>query len=312
MSARAGFIAVALGACVAVPGARPSSDTDPWFGDDPNDLDAERDNDEDVDPREDATGSGPFAELCGQPGTLFCDDFEDGLHPVWAADAGHPRLVSGAAREGVGTAVLELLTYDSVTSSKLLYRFEEETRVFARFDVQYADDYDAMGSSVLGPRFGGSPEWWGSFGRTGEKPRGDDFFVAFVSPIGRIGQGAEWALLAYFANMHADTTGTYFGNAFAPLTEPPPIVEPGRWSCVEFGLTLNAPGRTDGRADLSVDSVAQGPFEGLEWRTVPGLAANVFVLDSYNEFAQGSPPSSHPNRVRYDNVVISTEPVGCL
>lgn len=312
MSARAGFIAVALGACVDVPRPPSSSDTDPWFGDDPNELDAERDNDEDADPLEDAGETGPFAELCGQPSTLFCDDFEDGLHPAWAADAGHPRLVAGQAREGVGSRVLELLTYDTVTSSKLLYRFEEEQRIFARFDVQYAVGYDAMGSSVLGPRFGGSPEWWGSFGRSGRKPRGDDFFVEFVSPFGEIGGDAQWALLAYFANMRADTTGTYFGNAFVPESAPAPIVELGKWACVEFGVTLNDPGRSDGRADLWVDSRDTGPFDGLKWRTVPTLAANVFVLDSYNEFAAGAPPSSRPNRVLYDNVVISTEPVGCL
>ena len=132
-------------------------------------------------------------------------------------------------------------------------------------------------------------------------------------PIGTVGQGATLGFYAYFVNMMPDGNGDYWGNLFESSMQPPPTIVPGTWHCAEYGLTLNTPGETtDGSADFWLDGVHHGEFSGFQWRTSESLRINTFVLDSYNHFNDGPLPPRSPNLVRYDNVVVSAAPVGCL
>ena len=69
-------------------------------------------------------------------------------------------------------------------------------------------------------------------------------------------------------------------------------------------------GWTIGRPSGATSTV--GPVGALEWRAVDWLGVDTLHLVSYNTFADGAPPTSSPNVVRFDNVVVSREPVGCL
>ena len=99
---------------------------------------------------------------------------------------------------------------------------------------------------------------------------------------------------------------------FTSTLTPPPVITPGKWQCAEYGLKLNTPDASDGRAEFWVDGVHHGSFDGFQWRTDPALRASTFSLDSYNHMNNGPIPEDKPNRVRYDNLVISTQPIGCL
>jgi hypothetical protein len=81
---------------------------------------------------------------------------------------------------------------------------------------------------------------------------------------------------------------------------------------VEIGLRMNRPDGADGSIEYRVDGQIVGPVEGLQWRTTDALAVDSFTIDSYNAFEAGAPPESRPNVLRYDNVVLSRAPVGCL
>jgi hypothetical protein len=263
-----------------------------------------------------ATGaSGPFdsfADMCAAPGVVFCDDFEGGWDETWMEDGGDVQIVSGSAVEGEGASIIELSTYGSTQSSKLLRTFADADRIHIRFDVQYAEDYDNSGGSH-GPILGGSDSPpWGMFGTAGMKPNGSDFFVLNFEPDGVVGQGGEFGFYAYFVNMQVSGDGNYWGNGFTSTQAVAPVITPGAWQCTEYSLTLNAPGSADGTADFWVDGVHHGTYENLEWRTDPSLRISTFALDSYNHMNDGPIPEDQPNRVRYDNFVISTEPVGCL
>ena len=89
-------------------------------------------------------------------------------------------------------------------------------------------------------------------------------------------------------------------------------ITPGAWQCAEYSLTLNDPGSQNGSADFWMEGVHQGTFANIEWRTAPNLRISTFALDSYNHMNNGPIPAGSPNRVYYDNFVMSTEPVGCL
>jgi hypothetical protein len=279
------------------------------------DADADADGDSDVDADGDTDGEAirTFAALCAQPGVIFCDAFEGGWDEAWMEDGGDVRIVDGQAIAGEGATVLELATYEGRQSSKLIYEFPSSDEVYIRFDVMYDESYDNSGGSH-GPILGGSSDPpWGMFGTAGICPSGDDFFVLNFEPDGVVGDGGVFGFYAYFVNMSPDGRGDYWGNVFLSEEDPPPVIRPGTWQCAEYGLTLNTPGATeDGRADFWVDGVHHGSFGGFQWRTAAELRANTFALDSYNHFNDGAPPTSRPNLVRYDNLVVSTRPVGCI
>jgi hypothetical protein len=261
-----------------------------------------------------APGGATFAELCALPGVILCDDFEDGWDPSWIEDGGDVRLVADAAVAGEGAQAIELATYDGQQSSKLIQQFDDVDEVYIRFDVRYDEAYDNTGGSH-GPILGGSTSPpWGLLGTAGVAPAGDDHFVLNFEPLGPpVGEGGDLGFYAYFVNMQPDGNGDFWGNVFRSEMRPAPVVVPGQWHCAEYGLTLNTPGdNDDGVADFWFDGVHHGHFEGFQWRTIEGLRLNTFVLDSYNHFNDGPLPADAPNLVRYDNVVISTSPVGCL
>ena len=249
-----------------------------------------------------------FADLCAQPDVIFCDDFEGGFASDWMEDGGDVRIVPGAAVPGEGSDVLELATYQGQGSSKLIYTFPGEVEVYVRFDVQYDESYDNSGGSH-GPILGGSMNPpWGMMGTAGITPSGDDYFVLNFEPIGTVGDDGTMGFYAYFVNMT-----TMWGTQFSSTQSPPSTIVPGQWHCAEYSLTLNSPGdTTDGTATFWFDGVLHGHFEGFTWRTAPDLLINALNLDSYNHFNDGAPPPSQANLVRYDNVVVSRAPVGCI
>lgn len=257
-------------------------------------------------------GSATFAEMCGRPGVLFCDGFEQAWDASWLEDGGEVTIVDGAAVAGEGSTVVELTTYGDIQSSKLLRTFDAVDQVYVRFDVQYDQAYDNTGGShglILG---GSDAPPWGMLGTAGMQPNGSDFFVLNFEPDGTVGQGAELGFYAYFMNMQPDGNGDYWGNIFTSTLEPGPVIVPGQWHCAEYGITLNAPGAQDGRAAFWFDGLQHGDFGGFEWRSDPSMGVSTFALDSYNHMNDGPIPAETPNKVRYDNLVISTSPVGCL
>ena len=255
-----------------------------------------------------------FAEMCNQPGVLFCDDFENGIDSSWIRDGGDVAVVPGTAVSGEGSHVVELRTYENIQSSKIMQTFPIQDDVFVRFDVQYDVDYDNSGGSH-GPVLGGSMNPpWGMYGKAGIKPQGNDYFTANFEPFGIVGVDGQYSFYSYFVNMQPDGLGNYWGNYAISSLSPPPYVLPGQWQCVEFEVKMNTPGtaNTDGAEKFWIDGVESGSFSGIQWRTVQSLGINTFSLDSYNHFRNGALPASNPNRVRYDNIVISTSRVGCL
>jgi hypothetical protein len=95
----------------------------------------------------------------------------------------------------------------------------------------------------------------------------------------------------------------------ANLEPDPPVPLPlDEWVCLEMTMTANTPGASDGSIEYWVNGAAGHRVDGLLFRTSPTLALNRVRLAHYvtTEDAQG-----HSNQVWFDDMVVSTERIGC-
>ncbi|MCA9705449.1 MAG: hypothetical protein KDK70_06365 [Myxococcales bacterium] len=81
----------------------------------------------------------------------------------------------------------------------------------------------------------------------------------------------------------------------------------GQWHCIEGHLRLNTPGLSDGALEFWIDGERQAGRDDLDLRgTWTEYAINALVID--NHWPGGAPA---PLRRWIDDVVVSTEPIGC-
>jgi hypothetical protein len=94
-------------------------------------------------------------------------------------------------------------------------------------------------------------------------------------------------------------------NIEPPAPAPFPV---GQWFCLEMTMTANTPGQPDGVMAYAIDGTEVLRREDMMFRTSPTLALNRTRLQHYitTEDAEG-----HSNRVWFDDVVVSTAPIGC-
>lgn len=95
------------------------------------------------------------------------------------------------------------------------------------------------------------------------------------------------------------------GDNFRP--DDPVALPVGEWFCLEMMMEANASGASDGRMAYWVDDELAHEVTGLRWRTTNDLQLDRVGLQHY--IAEGDADS--PNRVWFDDVVVSTEPIGC-
>jgi hypothetical protein len=147
-----------------------------------------------------------------------------------------------------------------------------------------------------------------------------------------VSQGADKGRLnfyTYYRGMYmdcADPNGSCWGDHFpcmvgpnyctkAPIRVPPPyppVMQPDRWYCLEIMLDGGTPTPTqagaDGIQNFWVDGFEIGPWTGLWHRTTAtGMDVNLFSLGLYL-------PNPHDPAIglRYDNVVVSKNRIGCV
>lgn len=96
-----------------------------------------------------------------------------------------------------------------------------------------------------------------------------------------------------------------WGNHFGP--EDPVGLDRGRWVCLELTQRLNTPGEADGEMAFWVDGELAHRQTGMQWRDVAELGLNKAWLQHY--IAGGDAEQS--NRIWFDDVVVSTERIGC-
>ncbi|MBN2191464.1 MAG: hypothetical protein JW751_01505 [Polyangiaceae bacterium] len=82
----------------------------------------------------------------------------------------------------------------------------------------------------------------------------------------------------------------------------------GEWFCFEMMQQANTPGEHDGSMAYWINGTLGHQVDGMMWRTIPELALNRVGLQHYIETEDAA---SHSNQVWFDDVVVSTERIGC-
>ncbi len=267
----------------------------------------------------------PFTECLG------CEDGEN--------DPARIRLVSGASESHTGNWALYMpaeasagyqgasLTFRSCADEKRpgcdLDGYDE---LFFRTWVRLAEDHEYVHHflSLAGTR---TDRYWDCDGNAGCRPNGRRAAGTALD----LNRDRELFFYTYFPEMHCDRggycSGSYaqricdgcarkempcdngleccWGNHFGPVE--PVILARGEWTCLELNMELNAPGQADGSMSFWVNGELAHRQTGMHWRDIAELQLNKAWLQHY--IAAGDADKS--NRVWFDDVVVSTERIGC-
>jgi len=271
--------------------------------------------------------------LDGHPSVLFFEDFEEAdvstLAARWSTVDQMPLTLGGDVPAGAvkGSHSLGIVVPNGAgTTGVTLYKNlpDQQGTVYVRYYAEYdaASAYHHAGMWLGGFN---PPTMWPQ-GTAGIHPNGSDFFENAWEPHttgNQLGMDhyAQWPGMDCFMD-----PGGCWGNVF--LRDVEPVVSAGSWVCFELMLALNTPGQSDGEYAVwmngsllqhlkpgspSFDRSGNGvwkpnpsgtPFPGFNWRSTSKLGFNWIWLDFYVDMG--------PSSMRWDQVVVATERVGCM
>ncbi len=97
-----------------------------------------------------------------------------------------------------------------------------------------------------------------------------------------------------------------WGNGFEP--EPAVPFPVGEWFCLEMMMQANTPGEEDGSMAYWINGELAHQVDNMLWRYSETLALNRVRLQHY---ITTSDAEGHSNRIWFDDVVVSTQRIGC-
>jgi hypothetical protein len=98
-----------------------------------------------------------------------------------------------------------------------------------------------------------------------------------------------------------------WGNHFRP--SPDVALPVGQWVCFEMMMKVNDVGQSNGEMAYWIDGALAHQETTMRFRTTADLGLNMVRLQHYLETSDAQ---NHSNQVWFDDVVVSTEPIGCL
>lgn len=199
-------------------------------------------------------------------------------------------------------------------------------RLYFRAWVRLAADHDYV-HHFLG--LGGTePDaYWNANGNAGCRPQGDRWAGTRVD----LNSDHELFFYTYHPDMNCDSggycSGDYaqgicdgcagigmpcndgpeccWGNHFSP--DVPVVLPTETWTCLEMSMELNTPGIADGSMTFWVDDELGHEATGIRWRDGSDLQLNRAMLEHFIDPGD----TDHPNEAWFDDVVVSTERIGC-
>ncbi|MBL4683382.1 MAG: hypothetical protein JKY37_02240 [Nannocystaceae bacterium] len=203
---------------------------------------------------------------------------------------------------------------------------EGHDQLYFRTWVRLAQDHDYV-HHFLGVGGSRPDAYWDANGNAGCRPNGERWAGTRVD----LNSDHELFFYTYYPGMNCDAggycSGQYaedicngcanidmacsngpeccWGDVLRPET--PVVVPTETWTCIELMMELNTPGQADGSMTFWVNDTEGHSVEGMEWRDVPELQLNRAMLEHFID----SDDTDHPNQVWFDDVVVSTERIGC-
>jgi hypothetical protein len=270
--------------------------------------------------------SNPDTQTCSGASIVFCSEFEEGSLSGWSTINGPATIVADPGPFAqAGNNVLRLSAPPGTVGSNVIKTFTGARRIYARWYQKFEAGYDFGARSHAGGLHAGD-RW--SYGRSGYRPKGDDWYSTWLEPVYQETGKGRLNLYGYYRGMYmdcGDPNGSCWGDHFPcmvgssyctklPIRVPPPyppVIQPDRWYCLELMLDGGTPtliqAGANGIQNFWVDGVEIGPWTDLWHRTTAaGMDVNLFSLALYL-------PGPHPDvGIRYDNVVVSKSRIGCV
>ncbi len=257
---------------------------------------------------------------------IFCSGFEEGDFSIWDDYDGNPpetnQLIADPGPQNLaGNHVLRLRVPPGRGGADVIKVLPStHDRLYARWYVKWEPGYDFNAPNHGGGLHAGNRTY---LGRSGNRPTGSDWFTSWIEPL-----PATHRLKAYtyYRGMYMDCAnpvGSCWGDHFPCMvdegqnycTKPeyretvlPPVMQTGRWYCIEMMMDGGAPSAdgsgASGVLDFWVDGVEIGPWNNLWLRTTPALKIGILWLNLFHH-AEHSVEG-----IMIDDVVVSTERVG--
>jgi len=99
-----------------------------------------------------------------------------------------------------------------------------------------------------------------------------------------------------------------WGNHYPKDPGPEAVLPKNEWVCIEMTMKLNTPEQKDGYMAYWLNGELIHEQSGMYWRISPTLQLNKINVQHYIDSGE----ADQPNRIWWDNVVLSTERIGCL
>lgn len=285
------------------------------------------------------------------PAWLLCDDFEamaDG-YAAWrssgkwteniGADDPGRMTSSNEAHTGSWSLYMPADASAGYQGADLIYRICQGAnepgcelsgydQLYFRAYVKFAADHERAHHFLA---VAGSQQYWDAEGNAGCRPNGSK---ATGTTVDFEADSHDSYFYTYFPEMSCDSASVCdsyddaqavcdgcaarglpctngleccWGNEFYPS---PHVAFPkDQWFCLEMMMKVNAVGQKDGEMAYWVDGVLATEKKDMGFRTASALQLNMARLQHYNET---SDVNGHSNRVWFDDVVVSTERIGCM
>lgn len=267
---------------------------------------------------------------CTNPraGTVFCEDFES-TNPKshfddydGNSDTENQIVTNNGPANRASNKVIRLRAPAGQTGGSDLVKVLSASydKLYARWYFQYEPGFDFNAPNHGGGLTAGSRNY---IGVSGNRPTGSDFAyftIQYLNP------SAKPFAYSYYRGMYQDCSNPnsqcygdslpcVYGSAYCtkPQHRPSitmPTIQAGRWYCVEEMLDMGTPNTNginpNGRFALWLDDQILGDYQDLWLRTTSDLKIQNLWLSLFHHDGTHSTVG-----VMIDNVVVSTQRVGC-
>jgi hypothetical protein len=215
--------------------------------------------------------------------TVFSDDFESGSLSAWddGVDTARHRVVRDPSSAPSGSHYLAV-TYARGADGGWLTHFLSQRfdSLTVSFHVRLPADWEG-GTKLVGLYGSPAGDRWAPFGKAGGCPTGADYFAAMLVTEPSSNPG-PMRFYTYYPAMAREPDGRTcwgrYGDGSETYATPAPALERARWHHVEFGVTLNAPGRTDAYQTFTVNGGPPAVWSGFSFGDTEALKLTAVQL----------------------------------
>lgn len=281
-----------------------------------------------------AQGAEPYCE--SNPAVIYCNDFESGgLDGIEAGEAA--TIVDDASGAPIydGTYVLQAdFTPPYNAQAEFGVRFAGVERVYMRMYLRFDATWEEPMHHFYAIHGDHPDDMWSCHGDAGCRPNGE-LCLSGTTVDFREAVDGELPGEPFFYTYHPDMSCDP-GDSCANYADPQAICDgcadkglpcengleccwgnwfdinqgsavsmvQDTWYAVETMVAANTPGMADGEMALWIDGELVAEHGGIAWRNTPELLFNHAIIWNY------FPALSANHRVWFDNLVISTDPIG--